>query len=126
MTSPEPHAACREVIAEWSNLPQLVDFAASRHGFCNSNSGTGVTYPEDLDEYQVAVEGIHIPFGWLQVFAFQDVSFGYELLVPEHIYLAALAEALAAIGLISKANEVQLLATKAKEKFNEAVQEQRR
>jgi hypothetical protein len=44
-------------------VPQLAEFAAVRQGFCNSNGGHGVTYPEDLDEYEREVEKIAIPDG---------------------------------------------------------------
>jgi hypothetical protein len=97
MSSPEQIAACRKAISEWRDLTQLPQFAIRRYGYCNSNNATGVTYPGDLDEYQIEVRAISVPAGWVNVFVFQGPilsDMGYEILVPEHVYLLALADAL--------------------------------
>jgi hypothetical protein len=44
-------------------MPQLAEFATVRQGFCNSDGGHGLTYPEDLDGYEREVEKITIPHG---------------------------------------------------------------
>ncbi|MRV72452.1 hypothetical protein GJ700_12095 [Duganella sp. FT92W] len=118
MTSSEQKNACREAISEWSSLRQLAGFATLRKGYCNSNNGTGVNYPEDLDPYQIEVEGIHIPVGYVLVFVFTDqmLDGGYELLVPEHIYLCVLADALAEKNHGVEAAKVRELAREAEER----------
>jgi hypothetical protein len=119
-SSPDPNTACRDVIAQWQFLSRLPEFATLRHGYCNSNNGTGVTYPDDLDEYDIEIEGTNIPQGWIQVFLFQDPilsGMGYEMLVPEHVYISALADALREANHWFQSVRMRRLATKAKVKF---------
>lgn len=85
---------------------------------CNSNSGSGIVYPEDLDEYQIEVEGAHIPYGWLSVFVYTHaIPPGYELFVPEYVYLKNLASALLEAGCTSEAKEAHMLAEMACAQF---------
>lgn len=99
MESPSPDVACREVILEWSNIQELSEFAKMRIGYCNSDNGSGVNYPEDLDEYQREVEGIHIPDGFVLVFGYTTaLPPGYELLVKEETYLQVLESVLSEAG----------------------------
>lgn len=120
MSSSEQNAACRKAISEWGDLKQLNEFAKLGHGYCNSNNATGVAYPADLDEYQIKVEGASIPAGWVQVFVFQDPmlsGMGYEMLVPEHVYLLALADALNEAKYWIKAHKIRKLAVQAEAKL---------
>ncbi len=98
METPEPETAIREAIRHWSRLSDLAEFAAHQHGFGDSNGGFGVTYPGDLDEYDRKVSGASIPAGWGEVYGFWGPPNGYEVLVPEQVYLTVLAETLAAAG----------------------------
>lgn len=41
-----------EIIEAWSRIGDLPGYALKRHGFDDSNGRFGITYPEDLDEYQ--------------------------------------------------------------------------
>jgi len=126
MKAPEPTIACREAIAEWSRLSELANFAVLRHGFCNSNNGTGVNYPEDLDPYQIEVEGIEIPIGYVLVFVFTDpvLTGGYEILVPEHLYLCVLADVLAEEGHQGASAKVRELVHAAKGKIDDGFVQQ--
>ena len=109
METPTPQAAAREAIRHWSRLPELAEFAARRHGFGDSDGGFGVTYPGDLDDYDRA-SGEHIPDGFVQVYGFWGPPDGYEVSVPEPVYLDALALDLAAAGHPAEAERVRLLA----------------
>ena len=89
---------------------ELALFAEKRHGYGNSDGGFGVIYPEDLDEYQVQVEKVHIPEKHLLVYGYAHaMPPGYELLVLEKKYLSVLAQSLANLGLSSEAARVSAL-----------------
>ena len=110
MDAPDTKTACREVIQEWGTLSKLVGFAVKRHGYGNSDGGFGVMYPEDLDEYNIHVQGIRIPAGMLLLYghAFANPP-GYEILVSETEYLRNLIDVLWERGLIVDAEKVTLL-----------------
>ncbi|WP_431256824.1 hypothetical protein ACQ86G_19250 [Roseateles chitinivorans] len=110
LEAPEPAAACRDAILEWGRLAQLADFAERRHGYGNSNSGSGITYPGDLDEYDIHVRGIHIPPGSLLVYGLAfAIPPGWERLVEERVYLQVLAEVLEEQGLDAERRRVVAL-----------------
>ncbi|EIT7141923.1 hypothetical protein L2761_004667 [Vibrio parahaemolyticus] len=67
---------------------QLVEFALKRHGYCMDDGYYGVTYPDDLDEYDREVEGQCIPEGMVRI-NYWDGS-EKELIVSERDYLTAL------------------------------------
>lgn len=108
MQAPEPEAAARDAIRHWSRLPELAGFAALRHGFGDSDGGFGVVYPGDLDEFD-RTAGAHVPEGFVQVYGVWGPPDGYEVLVPESLYLTTLAEMLSAAGHTSEANRVRSL-----------------
>jgi hypothetical protein len=107
---PEPEVAARDAIRHWSRLPKLAEFAALRHGFGDSDSGFGITYPGDLDEYDREVDGVRIPEGSVQVYGFWGPPDGYEVLVAELVYLTELAVVLSAKGHEPEAAQVRKLA----------------
>jgi hypothetical protein len=110
MDAPDTKTACREVIDAWSDLARLVDFAEKRHGFGNSDGGFGVTYPGDLDEYDVQVEGTNIPDGSVQLYGYAfAIPPGYEILVQESVYLQNLVNILVEQGLSAEAQRATLL-----------------
>lgn len=110
MDAPDIETACREVILEWRNPVELAFFAEKRHGYGNSDGGFGIIYPEDLDEYQVEVEKIHIPKDHLLVYGYAHaMAPGYELLVLETKYLSVLAQMLTNLGLSREAARVSAL-----------------
>lgn len=110
MDIPDEESACREVILEWRNPSELAAFAEKRHGYGNSDGGFGVTYPEDLDEYQLIVEKIHIPRGYLLVYGYAHACPpGYGILVLEAMYLDVLAKTLAGLGLKNEVRRVRTL-----------------
>lgn len=108
METPTSEEAAREAARHWSRLAQLAEFAIARHGFGDSDSGFGVTYPGDLDDYDRA-QGEHIPEGFLRVYGFWGPPNGYEMLIPEPLYLAILEEALLKAGLPQEAEQVRAL-----------------
>lgn len=75
---------------------QLVEYALQRHGYCTDEGCFGVTYPDDLDEYDRVIEGQSIPTGMLLI-NYWDGS-NQEVLVQEHDYLVALKEYLLMTG----------------------------
>ena len=113
--SPDPESAAREAIRHWHRLPALAEFAVQRHGFGDSNGGFGIIYPGDLDEYDRVVLGDHIPAGFVQAYGFWGPPDGYEVLVPETTYLAALADELSAAGHAAEAARVGSLIERRKQ-----------
>ena len=109
MEPPTPEDAARDAIRHWWQLSALAEFAVQRHGFGDSDGGFGVTYPDDLDEYDRVVEGDHIPAGFVRAYGFWGLPDGYEVLVPEPTYLAVLADELVATGHTQAATQVRAL-----------------
>ena len=93
----------REIIEAWSRIEELPGYAMKRHGFGDSNGGFGITYPEDLDEYQREVEKVTIPAGMVQAYGYWGPPQGYEFLVAEARYLSVLAKILIEKGLANEA-----------------------
>ncbi len=112
LEAPEPQAACREAILDWSDLSQLAEFAKLRHGYGNSNGGFGVIYPDDLDEYDIQVERINIPPGTLLVYGLAiALPPGWEVSVDERVYLGVLSSILNEHGLVVEAARVERMLT---------------
>jgi hypothetical protein len=63
-----------------------------------------------LDEYARMVDGLNIPEGFVQVYGFWGPPDGYELLVPEAVYLDTLAGVLSGAGHAAEASQVRALA----------------
>ena len=110
MQPPEHETAAREAIRHWSRLTELAEFAALRHGFGNSDGGFGVTYSEDLDQYDRVMDGICIPKGFVLAYGFWGLPNGYEVLIPETIYLVQLAVMLSEAGHAVEAKQVRTMA----------------
>ncbi|TLD69291.1 hypothetical protein FEM03_18130 [Phragmitibacter flavus] len=111
MVAPEPEVACREAIACWSSIQELVEFAERRHGYSNSNCGSGVTYPEDLDEYEITLGEISLARGQLKIYRYRiAIPPGWEILVAEQLYLQILSTVLRENGFFDEAEKVGLIA----------------
>jgi hypothetical protein len=104
MHTPAPEVAIREVAKMWSRLRQLADFAVLCRSYENSDVGCGVTYPADCDEDQEV-----IPTGFVRIYAGWGAPDGYELLVPEALYLRTLVELLREEGHLAEAARVHEL-----------------
>lgn len=89
-------------------MPDLAEYATNRHGFGDSNGGFGVTYPNDLDDQERA-SGLLIPEGFVLVYGFWGKPDGYEVLVPETVYLETLAGVLTLAGHLAEAAQVRTL-----------------
>ena len=63
----DPVSAIAAVVRHWSRLGDLASFAVDRHGFGCTDDGFGITYPEDLDEWDREVDGAKIPPGFVSV-----------------------------------------------------------
>lgn len=87
---------------------RLVRFALDRHGFGDSDGGFGITYPNDLDEYERVVERRSIPDGFVLAYGFWGPPDGYEVLVPEWLYRDVLAEVLECLGMWREASSVRV------------------
>ena len=108
--TPEPAEAARAAIRHWSDKAALARFAADRHGFGDTDGGFGVTYPSDVDEGERGADGTAIPDGHVLVYGFwADDAGGYDVLVPERLYLRILAEELDRLGLSREAAAVRSL-----------------
>jgi hypothetical protein len=112
MAAPDAVTAALDAVRYWRPMTELARFAAERHGFGDTDGGFGVTYPDDLDEYDRAVEGTFIPPGFVRVYGFWGPPDGYERLVPEAVYLRVLADVLAGAGHMAEAAAVRALATR--------------
>lgn len=67
---------------------QLVEFANARHGFGGDDGSYGVTYPDDLDQYDREVSSHEIPEGSVEIYcsAYNDS----DIIVTEKLYLKEL------------------------------------
>jgi hypothetical protein len=108
----------REVIDSWPQLLQLASFARKRHGYCDSNGGFGITYPNDLDEYQREIDQQVIPEHMVEVFGFWGQPNSYSILVSEAQYLRVLASLLKEQGLEIEANDIDEQALACQDKWN--------
>jgi hypothetical protein len=108
MQTPDAIEAIRASIRHW-RLADLASFAERRHGFGNTDGGFGVTYPGNLDEDDHVVVGIVIPIDCVRVHGFWGPPDGYELDVPEPLYLDTLAVELESAGLTADAQRVRAL-----------------
>lgn len=108
MKPPEPRAAVREVVRHHRRLPELATLVVNRCGFADSDGGFGVTYPEDLDEYDLAM-GAFIPPGFVELYGYWGPPDGYEMLVAESLYLDELSAILAEAGHADEAATVRAL-----------------
>ena len=97
----------RDAIKSWSNAVELAAFVKNGHGYGNNDSGFGVIYPDDLDEYDRLVEKIVIPEGTVQIYGYWGPSDGYEFIVSMRNYMEVLAYVLRADGLDDEALVVQ-------------------
>ena len=104
--APEPQMAIAEVVRHWSQLKDLAKFAVCRHGFGDSDGGFGLNYPGDLDESDRET----IPLGSVLLYGFWGLPDGWELLVPESLYLLTLGEIFAGAGLHAEAASVRAAA----------------
>ena len=98
-----------------------MEFAKARHGYWNSNNGTGITYPGDLDEYQKVVDKISISAGSVLVSLYQDPMLscdGREQIVPEYLYLETLAKVLKRCGMLRESASIATMVTDARTAYN--------
>jgi hypothetical protein len=102
----EHSSRIQQVLAHWPRPEELVTFAIERHGFGDSNGGFGVTYPNDLDEFDRA-NGDFIPEGAVEIYGYWGKPDGWEHQVLESEYLGCLVAYLQARGLVREAAEVQ-------------------
>jgi hypothetical protein len=106
---PEEKSAILAAVRHWRDLAELACFAVQRRGFGDTDGGFGVTYPEDLDEYDREAEVRAIPPGFVGVYGFWGPPDGYEVVVSESRYLSVLAEVLDAEGRSTDADRVRSL-----------------
>ena len=105
----DPESALVASITHWSQLADLAQFAVERHGFGDTDGGFGITYPDDLDEYDRVLDGFDIPKGYIEAYGFWGPPDGYGLLVPESMYLETLALILSQAGLHDEADRVRAI-----------------
>ncbi|MEL6263455.1 MAG: hypothetical protein AAFR97_15490 [Bacteroidota bacterium] len=77
------------VIESWSELEAVVSYAVKRHGYTNTDSFFGVTYPSDLDDFD-RVQGEHIPPGFVRILNGYGDPNGEEFDISESDYLVVL------------------------------------
>jgi len=110
--SPARKAAI-DAMNNWSDITELARFASDRHGYANSDSYFGTTYPSDLDDYDIA-NGENIPKCYIEVMAGCGVPNADTLLILETEYLELLRQYLKINDLLEMADEVAELRTRLK------------
>jgi hypothetical protein len=108
MTKIDPSVAVEVAIGAWRSLDDLVQFALKRHGYGNSDSGIGVTYANDLDDYDRQVDGYDIAEGHVEVYYCWGPPDGYEIQIPEWMYRNLLAEHLQRAGRKADAERIRV------------------
>lgn len=88
--SSAPLKAAIDAIRNWSNCAQLVEFAIARHGYSNTDSMSGVIYPNDLDEFDRLTD--QIPARNVEVYAWYGEFTGPCYAIREKQYLLLLRE----------------------------------
>ena len=120
--SVEPHTperkAAIDAIRNWSDDEQLAKFASERHGYMNSNSHFGITYPTDLDDVDRA-NGGNIPAGYVQAIAGYGDPHAETHLIPELEYVELLRQYLVIKNMPAMADEITELKTLLTQKFGE-------
>jgi hypothetical protein len=101
-------------------LARATQYATERQSWCNSDGGHGVTYPEDLDEYEREVEGAAIEAGYVLLFGRTNVprssrASAFEVCLPECIYLDVLANKLEANGSTEESENIRKLSREAQQ-----------
>jgi hypothetical protein len=102
----DPTFAALTAIRHWRDKRQLVDYALARHGYADTDSGFGITYPGDLDEFDRQTQSI--PEGFVLAHGFGGPPDGYEIMVPEWLYRDVLAEVLECLGFWQDAAKVRV------------------
>lgn len=74
----------------WPSDDELVDYAIERHGYGGDDGFYGVTYSEDLDEYDREVEGENIPEDFVEIYFYAFEQSAEEIQVPEAEYVEEL------------------------------------
>jgi len=93
----------------WPSDAELVEYAVKRHGYRGDDGYYGVTYPTDLDEYEIVVERRRIEEGNVEI-AYWDGDF-QAVQVSEAAYLEALEANLQSKGHPTLAVTVRSLVT---------------
>lgn len=91
-------AAALDAICHWRNPEELAAFALARHGYCDTDGFFGVTYPDDLDEYDRLISRENIPEGFVEIIAWYGEHHGPSHLLEEKVYLEILRQYLSLCG----------------------------
>jgi hypothetical protein len=102
--APDHEAACFDVIRNTIPLLRLAEFAIRRVSYGNSDRGCGLDYG-DLGDGRV------LPPGQILIYDFWGPPDGYEVIVPEAVYLSVLAQVLYQNGFAADAEQVQRLSS---------------
>lgn len=100
--------ALRSIVEHSWTILRLAEFAEARHGFGDSNRGSGIIYPDDLDDYERA-QGRSIPEGHVEAYDRWGPPDGYEFQALETDYLAVLAQVLREKGHLAEADRALAL-----------------
>jgi hypothetical protein len=111
---PDPTLAALIAIRHWRDKSALARYAGDRHGFGDSDGGFGVTYPSDLDDADRGTAGADIPASHVLAYGRWGDGHpdGWEVLVPEPLFLAVLAEVLECCGMREDAARVRLITSR--------------
>jgi hypothetical protein len=105
--------AIRTAIAAGPDLVELAARAERREGFVSTERGSGVSYRHEIEALRRVddmMEGDNIPDGHVLVYADWGPPEGYQVVVPEGVYLGVLADELARTGHRATAARVRSLA----------------
>ena len=93
----------------WPSDAELVEYAVKRHGYGGDDGYYGVTYPTDLNEYEIVVERRCIKDGNVEI-AYWDGDF-QAIQITEAAYLEALEANLRSNENAALANKVRSVIT---------------
>ncbi|GAA5496447.1 hypothetical protein SAMN02745181_0250 [Rubritalea squalenifaciens DSM 18772] len=85
------HKAALDAIRHYHSLDELFKFAHQGHGYGDSDGYFGITYSNDLDDYDRANDQC-IPEGFVQVYAGYGDSYSEDYLITEAEYLNLLEQ----------------------------------
>jgi hypothetical protein len=100
------HKAAVDAMRHWHNIEDLPRFANDRHGYGDSDGYFGITYPSDLDEFDIS-QGESIAEGHVVASASYGDPHAKAFSLPESEYIQLLGQYLELSGKPELAKQVR-------------------